>query len=256
MFNLIKKQKGMVIIMIRYIIRLDDASEIMNKEGWTKIEEILDTYNIKPIVGVIPNNKNDLFNELFKWQEDPKFWKKARGWQSKGWTIAQHGFDHVYRDNEGIHSEFSGLSLDKQKHILKKGYDILLSHDIKPTCFFAPGHAFDRNTVKACVELNYFDFISDGYSLYPYKENDVLFIPSIFDTPHKILPFGVYTFVLHPNFMTDYDFEYVREFIKNNVQYFKPVNQILTEIDLDRKRCFLDEILHKGIKFIRKIRAK
>lgn len=242
--------------MIRYIIRLDDASEIMNVSAWERIEELLDNYNVKPIVGIIPNNKDTFFNEMFKNQENVKFWDKARKWQDKGWTIAQHGFTHVYRDDEGVHSEFSGLSLDKQKSILKKGYDILQSYDIKPTCFFAPAHAFDRNTVKSCVELKYYDFISDGYSLYPYKEDDMLFIPSIFDTPHKILPFGVYTFVLHPNFMTEHDFEYVRDFIKNNAQYFKPVDQILTEIDLDRKKTFFDEILHTGIKFIRKIRIK
>lgn len=242
--------------MIRYIIRLDDASEIMNVSAWERIEELLDNYNVKPIVGIIPNNKDTFFNKMFKNQEDVKFWDKARKWQDKGWTIAQHGFTHVYRDNEGVHSEFSGLSLEKQKSILKKGYDILQSHDIKPTCFFAPGHAFDRNTVKSCEELKYYDFISDGYSLYPYKDNDMLFIPSIFDTPHKIFPFGVYTFVLHPNFMTESDFEYVRDFIKNNVQYFKPVDQILTEINLDRKKNFFDEILHTGIKFIRKIRIK
>ena len=121
--------------MIRYIIRLDDASEIMNVSAWERIEELLDNYNVKPIVGIIPNNKDTFFNKMFKNQEDVKFWDKARKWQDKGWTIAQHGFTHVYRDNEGVHSEFSGLSLEKQKSILKKGYDILQSHDIKPTCF-------------------------------------------------------------------------------------------------------------------------
>lgn len=44
--------------MIRYIIRLDDASEIMNVSAWERIEELLDNYNIKPIVGIIPNNKD------------------------------------------------------------------------------------------------------------------------------------------------------------------------------------------------------
>lgn len=56
--------------MIRYIIRLDDASEIMNVSTWERIEELLDNYNIKPIVGIIPNNKDTLLNKMFKNQED------------------------------------------------------------------------------------------------------------------------------------------------------------------------------------------
>ena len=56
----------MIIIMIRYIIRLDDASEIMNVSTWERIEELLDNYNIKPIVGIIPNNKDTLLNKMFK----------------------------------------------------------------------------------------------------------------------------------------------------------------------------------------------
>lgn len=52
--------------MIRYIIRLDDASEIMNVSTWERIEELLDNYNIKPIVGIIPNNKDTLLNKMFK----------------------------------------------------------------------------------------------------------------------------------------------------------------------------------------------
>ena len=63
--------------MIRYIIRLDDASEIMNVSTWERIEELLDNYNIKPIVGIIPNNKDTLLNKMFKNQKDAKFWDKA-----------------------------------------------------------------------------------------------------------------------------------------------------------------------------------
>ncbi len=70
--------------MIRYIIRLDDASEIMNVSTWERIEELLDNYNIKPIVGIIPNNKDTLLNKMFKNQKDAKFWDKARKWQDKG----------------------------------------------------------------------------------------------------------------------------------------------------------------------------
>lgn len=246
----------MIIIMIRYIIKLDDASEIMNVSAWERIEELLDNYNIKPIVGIIPNNKDTLLNKMFKNQEDAKFWDKARKWQDKEWIIAQHGFTHVYRDDEGVHSEFSELSVEKQKEILQDGYNILSRHGIRSNCFFAPGHAFDDNTIQACVELKHYDFISDGYSFYPYKQNGMLFIPSLFDTPHKILPFGIYTFVFHPNFMTPGDFEYLDKFIKENIVYFKPVNEILTEINPNRKKSIYDHALYKMISLIRMIQSK
>ena len=48
--------------MLKFILRLDDAAPTMNKEKWDKIEKILDKYNIKPIVGIIPDNKDLEFN--------------------------------------------------------------------------------------------------------------------------------------------------------------------------------------------------
>lgn len=84
----------------------------------------------------------------------------------------------------------------------------------------------------------------------------MLFIPSLFDTPHKILPFGIYTFVFHPNFMTPGDFEYLDKFIKENIVYFKPVNEILTEINPNRKKSIYDHVLYKMISLIRMIRSK
>lgn len=49
--------------MLNYIIRLDDACPTMNHENWRKVEKLLDKYDIRPIVGIIPNSKDD----LFKW---------------------------------------------------------------------------------------------------------------------------------------------------------------------------------------------
>ena len=44
--------------MVRYIIRLDDASPTMNWSKWNAIFEILDKFHIKPIIAVIPNNED------------------------------------------------------------------------------------------------------------------------------------------------------------------------------------------------------
>ena len=59
--------------MLAYIIRLDDAPPKMNPHGWEKMERLLDKYNIRPIVGIIPDNKD----VLFTWEEDPDFWTET-----------------------------------------------------------------------------------------------------------------------------------------------------------------------------------
>lgn len=76
-----------------YLIRLDDASDHMNTELWDRIERMLDDSGVKPLVGVIPLNRDPM---LLEFPEDPGFWQKARDWQAKGWCIALHGYEHVY----------------------------------------------------------------------------------------------------------------------------------------------------------------
>ena len=44
--------------MSKYIMRLDDAAEKMNVEKWLRMEQLLDKYSIKPLVGVIPACKD------------------------------------------------------------------------------------------------------------------------------------------------------------------------------------------------------
>lgn len=240
--------------MLSYIIRLDDACPNMNHERWNKVEELLDKYNIKPIIGIIPESKD----QLFAWETDEKFWEvTAKRYKDKNWIIAQHGCHHLYHvTNKGENSEFIGLSYDEQIKLIKKGYDILRSRGIKPRCFFAPAHSFDNLTVEACKNLGYFEFISDGYSLYPYKHDGVLFYPNLFDTAYKILPFGVYTFVLHPNFTTDESLERLEKFIIKNRKYFRDFDEIDSSVNKNRSRTFLDKVIEKSINNIRKLRIK
>ncbi len=238
--------------MLRYIIRLDDATPKMNHELWETVEKILDKNNIKPIVGVIP----DSHDKLFTWEEDVRFWDETvQRWQNKGWTIAQHGLHHVYHDCEGgLRSEFVGLSYDEQKRIIDEGHKKLLAHHCHPTCFFAPAHTFDDTTVDVCRDSGYFDFISDGYALYPYKERDMLFFPSIFDTPHAILPFGVYTFVLHPSFTLPNDMKHFEQFCEKHRENFKPVPEIMKEISAQREKNLAEKMIQPSINAARKLR--
>ena len=102
----------------RYLLRLDDACAGMNRQRWTQVEQLLDELAIRPIVAIVPDNRDP---ELDHGQPIDDVWARARAWQEKGWAIALHGYQHVmhpvttpqylpFHDR----SEFVGLSLDEQ----------------------------------------------------------------------------------------------------------------------------------------------
>ena len=75
------------------LIRLDDIAENMNWNLMEKSELLFEKYQIKPILGVIPNNKD---NDLLSYPKRDNFWEQVRKWKNKGWEISMHGFTHVY----------------------------------------------------------------------------------------------------------------------------------------------------------------
>ena len=110
------------------LIRLDDIAENMNWDLMEKIELLFEKYSIKPVLGVVPTNKDD---ELLSWPKKDDFWKQVRIWKDKGWEIAMHGYTHVYDStcnnddyfNYGGGSEFFGHPLDIQESRIKKGLE-------------------------------------------------------------------------------------------------------------------------------------
>jgi predicted deacetylase len=194
----------------QYIIRLDDACPSMDQKKWARMEEILDKYHIKPIVGVIPDNQDPkcVIN-----QPDENFWDRVSGvWQAKGWAIALHGYQHKYVTDQGglvpinQKSEFAGLSLAAQKEKIKKAWQVFQSHNIIPKIWVAPSHTFDINTLKALQQETNIKIISDGIAFKEYYEYGFHWIPQQFWRFRK-MPFGTYTICLHPNTMQDKDFE-------------------------------------------------
>ena len=121
--------------MSQYILRLDDASDYMDVEKWQRMEALLDRYEIKPLVGIIPDNRDSSLTESYK--QDLEFWDKTARWKAKGWELALHGCYHKYTTEEdGINpvnkrSEFAGVSLDKQKEMIRHGVDVLKDHGIE-----------------------------------------------------------------------------------------------------------------------------
>ena len=156
--------------MKKILIRFDDICPTMNWELWEKAESLLVTNDIKPLIGVIPNCTDpDL--QLDNARTD--FWEWLKEKQDNGYAIAMHGVNHVFCSlNRGIlttriGSEFAGVPYDKQLQNIRKGKEIFESHGIHTDIFFAPGHSYDENTVKALAACG-FKYMSDGKSSKAY----------------------------------------------------------------------------------------
>lgn len=224
--------------MGQYILRLDDATIKYDKAKWDRIEKVLYKYSVKPLVGVIPNCEDTSFE---KYEENPQFWNKVHDWISKGWTIAMHGYNHVYCTQSGgmnpinKRSEFAGLSLDKQKQKIAAGVSILRHHGIEPVIFFAPSHTFDLNTLEALREESNIRIISDTVANDVYKSDGFTFVPQQ-SGKVRWLPFKTVTFCYHPNTLSNEGFLELENFLEKNNQQFvefpqKQINKGLSILD-------------------------
>lgn len=215
--------------MSQYLIRLDDANPWMDHAKWGRIETILDDHSIKPIVAVIPNCNDAtlMINPL-----DENFWDIVKHWNKKGWTIALHGYDHVYITNCGglvpinKKSEFVGLPLDRQIEKISLGYNIFLQYGIIPEVFVAPAHSFDKNTLKAIALKTNIGVISDGLAVKPYTFLGFKWIPQQLWRFRK-MPFGTWTICLHPNSMSEKDFKRLEHYLNTYSKYFTSFKNII-----------------------------
>lgn len=236
--------------MSKYILRLDDACEKMDIEKWDKMEQLLDKYGVKPLVGVIPHCEDPMMDD---YQVDSNFWSKVNNWISKDWSIAMHGYNHVYSTEcGGINpinncSEFAGEPLEVQKEKIRKGISIMREHGINPKTFFAPSHTFDRNTLLALKAESDINIISDTIANDVYYQDDFQFVPQQSGRVRK-LPFKVVTFCYHPNMMQENDFVYLEQFLEKNAVLFTKFELILNG---KRKLSIFDKVLKK-IYFLRK----
>lgn len=241
----------------KYLIRLDDACPTMDSHKWNCIEELLDAYSIRPMVGVIPHNEDP--GQQIEC-EDKHFWNKVHKWQNKGWTIALHGFNHCYiSDASGINplwnrSEFAGIPLEHQKYKIREGVSILRKHNINPQYFFAPSHTFDDNTLIALRDESDIRIISDTIAVKPYQYGDFVFIPQLGGQCKEMPLKGIWTFCLHPTTMNEDAFKNLDKFISNHKSEFIG----FSDLDLSQigKKDLLSKILSFAYFQIRKLRNR
>ena len=239
----------------RYLVRLDDACPGMASEKWNRIEANLDRFAVSPIVAVIPDNRDPT---LLGASTYTAFWNRIRTWQDRGWAIAMHGLHHSL-ETEGISlvpfgrkSEFVGLSLLDQKAKIRKGYEILLDHGIRPRIWVAPNHSFDENTLEAIKEMTDISMISDGLALKPFRSRGFLWIPQQLWSP-RTMGFGVWTICLHPSRMAEMGLVRFERFLEQHQREFVAVEGIGTA---KSDRSLLDRLFAAAFTVLYRIKTR
>ena len=248
--NLFSKYTGL-------LIRMDDISENMNWDYMDKCELLFDKYKIKPLLGVIPINRDP---ELLKYPKNEKFWERVISWKNKGWEIAMHGCHHSYTQksykkdifNYGGNSEFYGLDYSDQLNKIKTGSLEFSKRKISIRSFFAPNHNYDENTLKALRESG-IKIIIDGYGLFPYFKYELLFIPQLF-YKEIFLPFGIQATQIHINYWESIDLIKFEKFLENYHKKIKDLDYILGIASKNYLQSFTNFFVEKTLKTVRTFR--
>ena len=254
MFNSIKK------ITSKYtglLIRMDDITETMNWVVMDKCEKLFDKFKIKPLLGIIPINKDP---ELLKFPKNDRFWERVKSWENKGWEITMHGCNHLYTQksdkkdifNYGGDSEFYGLDYSTQLNKIKTGLEEFNNRKIKVRSFFAPNHIYDNNTLKALKNAD-IKIIIDGYGLFPYYKNEILFIPQLF-YKEIFLPFGIQSTQIHINEWNDETYKNFEVFVEKNYSKILNLNNIIDIANPNSLQNLANYLVEKTLKTVRLFR--
>ena len=237
-----------------YLLRFDDICPTMNWAIWSKIDEILTMKENKPILAVIPDNRDPT---LFIGRGRQDFWDYVRERQKRGWSIGMHGYQHVCITKcSGIlrlnpFSEFAGLPEEEQEAKISRAVEIFEANGVKPELWIAPAHSFDEVTIKV-LKRHDIRVISDGFSLYPYvDDNGMLWIPQqLWWFPKIRMPFGVYTVLFHHNSWTKRD---LLAFERDLERYRRDITDLRTVISLysSRRRGLID-ILYEKLSYLKR----
>jgi hypothetical protein len=236
----------------RYIIRVDDASEYMDHSKWDPFFDLFDKYQIRPIIAVIPFNKDP---KMANNKADVNFWERVRNWQLKGYRIGLHGFEHKYSNhNSGIigmnkYSEFAGVPFENQMEMISKAYNKFEDERVRPDIFVAPAHSFDKNTLKALKTHGNIKCISDGFFFNPVIRDEIKWIPQQLWGP-EIKSKGVWTICYHPETSDNSVVNSLNLFLKDNIEAF--VDPLSLEF---HKMEFEDFVYSKYMKFYMEVRS-
>lgn len=184
-----------------FLLRFDDICPTMRWDIWPEIESALIHYNVKPILAVVPDNQDPGLQVA---PPVDNFWSRARRWQQLGWTIAMHGYQHLYvAKDAGLvqlrkKSEFASLPAAVQKEKLHRGSEIFAREGIRSHVWIAPGNAFDKTTVSLLPQFG-IDTISAGWFWGPFVGPlKMTWMPCQLSILRPV-PTGVWTVCYHHN---------------------------------------------------------
>jgi len=193
-----------------YLLRLDDACHTMDRSRWDRIETLLDAFAIRPIVAVVPDNRDP---DLCKAPADSTFWERVRRWQAKGWTLGMHGYRHQLHETDRKlvlpfyrHSEFAGLPYEEQAAKMRAAWALFEQNGLSPRVWIAPAHCFEEDTLRALKAETPIRIVSDGIALDQFFEAGLHWLPQQLWTLAERRK-GLWTVCLHPGTMDDRAFD-------------------------------------------------
>ena len=171
-----------------------------------------------------------------------------------------HGCNHLYTQhsdkkdifNYGGNSEFYGLDYDLQLKKIKLGLLEFEKKKIKIRSFFAPNHIYDENTLNALRECG-IKIIIDGYGLFPFFKNEILFVPQLF-YKEIFLPFGIQSTQMHINTWNKEYYANFEKFINKNKNNIINLDYIINISRSNLGQVFANYLVEKTLKTIRAIR--
>ncbi len=247
----------------RYLFRMDDVTPTMNWEKFTALLALFRRFEVKPLLGVVPDNRDP---KLQLKPPHPDFWKTMRILVQRGEVeIAQHGYQHILgcggstalinsRFGLKARSEFAGLSYEEQIAKIRTGRSMLLAHGIETNVWMAPNHSLDRTTLRALADSG-FEALTDGISLFPFKEEGIVCIPQQLWKP-TWMPFGIITICLHSDETTIGEIARIRQFLN-----LRPLlTSFSVEVARYRERSVAEELADRSFRAMyvsaRKIRQR
>ncbi len=219
----------------------------MNWEIWEQIEPVLLQYGIAPVLAVVPENQD---RKLQVGPARKDFWDRVRQWQSRGWAIGLHGYQHRYVTEEsgivGISrkSEFAGLKEGEQEFKIRKAVEIFRVNGVVPQIWVAPSHSFDRATLSVLDRVG-IRIVSDGFAVAPHTD-----ISGAFWIPQQLWrfrprPFGVWTVCYHHNHWRSED---LHRFIDDVRRYRRNISSasLIESSYRNRRNQWIDK-LYSGV---------
>ena len=210
---------------MKITIRIDDITPEMDFGKFERFKAILDKHDIKPLIGVVPDNKD---KKLGKAEPSADFWEYIKKLQGEGWIVAMQGYNHVYTTRKpgmfpiSDRSEFAGLSYQRQDEMIREGKRVFRRNGIITDFFMAPYHSYDKYTLKA-LRTNGFHRITDGFGNGPYELDGMTFFPIAISKNRTLASKedGIVSFVYHTGTMTNRDFlAFERLFEKGDIVSF------------------------------------